>query len=532
MTNPTDSAGPGPDEQPDPAPPHEAPQYPQYDPPQYQATQYQTPQYQAPEYQAPQYGQPQYGQPQYGQPQYGQPQYQAPQYQPIQYGQPQYGQPQYGQPPQHGQPGYQPPQYGQPDTLDAVPAGPARGRRTKVVLAASVAAIVIAGGLVSFVALRDKSSGAGASSPQGAVKSIVADLSKSDLLGVLDHLPPGERDALRDSFTDEVSQLKRLKVLNSSADPAKVNGVQITSTGLTFDPNDEVINDHVRIAKLTGGTITLNADASQVPYTKEFLDAAFPSGNAPSGKTTNTVDIAQEVAKSGHPARIAVQKVSGKWYPSLMYTILDAYTQDAGKAAPTASDAIAAVGAASPQDAARQIIDAALASDATKAIAILDPTDSAALHDYGKLLTDGSQPEDPSFTIDDISFNTTSVPGGTRVSLQSVAVTSVDDGTKATFAIDGDCIKVSSDSDSRRLCAADLFDNLDSSGVVTLTSDEEAALTDLLKSLPNIGIVTTQSNGKWYVSPIRTYSDLGPALLGGLADNDLITLIKLANKAR
>ena len=54
---------------------------------------------------------------------------------------------------------------------------------------------------------------------------MVDDLTNSDLLGVFDDLPPAERNAFRDSVNDEVTQLKRLKVLDSSADANNVSGV-------------------------------------------------------------------------------------------------------------------------------------------------------------------------------------------------------------------------------------------------------------------------------------------------------------------
>ena len=64
-----------------------------------------------------------------------------------------------------------------------------------------------------------------------------------------------------------------------------------------------------------------------------------------------------------------------------------------------------------------------------------------------------------------------------------------------------------------------------------LTAAEKTALTHLFTALPNIGLVTTDVGGKWYVSPIRTFADLVPSVLSGLTDNDLLTLIKLAQRS-
>ena len=491
----------------------------------YEQPQPDRPQWEQPQWEQPQWEQPQWEQPQREQPQAAQPAQPLPTAQPVQPPMPQYGQPQYGQP-QYGAPQYPQPHYPQPPFEPLSEPAPARAGRTRALIAASVTLVVIAGAAVSFVALRDKNSGAGSSTPQGAVTAVVADLTKSDILGILDDLPPAERAALGDSLTNEVTQLKRLKVLNPSADPGRVAGVHVTTSGLTFDKNEEVINDHVRIVKVTGGTITLSSDAAAIPYTKEFLDAAFPDG-APTGTTSDTVDIAKEVKESGGPARIAVQKVGGKWYPSLMYTIVDAANQDAGNANPTAADAIPAVGFTSPTAAVKALVDAAVSGDAAQAIAVLDPNDSAALHDYGTLLTKDSDPGVDGVTLDDLQFTTTAITGGTRVSLKSFTAT--DDGTTSTVTVEGDCLSVREDGDTHRFCAADAIDAIGAfSG--DLSASEKAALDHVFAALPKIGVVTTEVSGKWYVSPIRSYADLGTAILSGLGSDDLLVLIKLARR--
>ncbi|MDQ6937174.1 MAG: hypothetical protein M3140_05625, partial [Actinomycetota bacterium] len=452
-----------------------------------------------------------YGQPQYGQPQYGQPQY----------GQPQYGQPQYGQP--DGQ-GWGPPPEGVPGWSQPVP--PDKGRR-RALIAASLAIVLLAGAAISYVALRNKNDSAGAASPQSAVKSLFTDLSKSDLLGVLDHLPPAERASLRDSFVDQVGQLKRLKVLRAQADPGKVSGIEVAAEGLTYKPNDEVINDHARIVSVTGGKVTINSDAHKIPFTQQFLDAAFPHG-LPARPETHTTDIGAQVRQLGQPVRIAVQKVSGKWYPSLVYTVVSTIARDNGTPNPTPSDAIPATGAGSPEQAVRALVDASIKSDVPGVIGVLDPKEMAAVHDYGRQLLRRSAANGPSdVTIQDLQFTTTKVSGGVRVSLKKISLTS--GGERVSVTVDGDCLQVESGGDSKRLCASELVDKYLAQRR-SFTSEQRRALSDLFAALPKIGIVTTQSDGRWYVSPIRSYADVSTAVLGGLRDDDLLILVKLANK--
>ena len=383
--------------------------------------------------------------------------------------------------------------------------------------------VVVAGGAVSYLAFQDKNTGGGAGSPQGAVSTIVTSLSKSDVLGVLDDLPPGERASLRDSFVAQVSQLKRLKVLNSAADPNKVSGVSFAAERLTYGAS-VVINDHVQLVTVTGGTISVDSDASKVPYTKEFLDAAF-DGKAPSKTQSQTIDIASETAKSGKPLRIAVQKVGGKWYPSLTYTVVAAAAASDHLGNPTAANAIAPLGAGSADDAVRSLVTAATKQDYRGIIAGLDPSEDAALHDYGTLLLKSApQPRSASVDLKNITFTDSSVPGGTRVSLHSVQFTS--DGQSVTVTIDGQCAVIATGTKTTRMCALQALDRYGSS--LHLTAAQRSALGDLFAAIPKIGVVSTESGGQWYISPIRTYSNLDTTVLSNLKADDLLTLIKLA----
>ena len=45
-----------------------------------------------------------------------------------------------------------------------------------------------------------------------------------------------------------------------------------------------------------------------------------------------------------------------------------------------------------------------------------------------------------------------------------------------------------------------------------------------------LGIVTTNVDGAWYVSPIRTVSGVFTTLLGGMQQSDIEMFIDLANK--
>jgi hypothetical protein len=364
------------------------------------------------------------------------------------------------------------------------------------------------------------------------VQNIVDDINNSDLVGALDDLPANERDTLSAAFLDDIDQLKRLKVLQSQADPKHVDAVQASIKDLKFG-NPVTVNDHVQIAQLTGGTVSVSADLSKVPFTAEFLKTLFPHG-VPPGQSTTGGNIADAVRSNGGKAiRIATQKVDGRWYPSLFYTVADNAAVSGGAGAPTAADYVPAKGASSPADAVKQLVNALLAGDSTRAIELLSPTELAAVHDYaGLIVKNGAGSPAAPVHIDDLQLTTTPVArGGQSVGLKSVKATT--DAGAFALTIDGDCVEVTLPGQSaQRMCSGQLVDEIATQlnlfGAPPLTSAQRAALTHLLSgSALTGGIVTTQTGGQWYVNPVRTGLSDVTTLLARLQGNDLIELIGL-----
>ncbi len=436
--------------------------------------------------------------------------------------------------PPAGAPMYQPQQpTGSWDYLGAVQPTwtPPRKRRGPALLAAAVAVVLVGGGTATYVAVSQQSGGGG-SSPQAAVKTFVGDLNKSDLLGVLDDLAPGERDALLNPFEDEITQEKRLHVLRSNADASNVTAFNVSATGLTFQSQDQVVNDHVRVVRLTGGTITVNTDLSKLPLTDEFVKALFPHGLPPASGPA-TVDLAQVVRMTGEPIQIATQKVGSSWYPSILYTVAS-YDMVAGGGAPTASDYIGAAGAASAQDAVTQFIDALAAGNGQKAVELTSPDEMAVLHDYGtevaSALGNSSSGFGSAVKISNLQLTTTDITGGKRVLFHSATVT--EDGQSVTITLDSDCIQIDASGTTKKYCGNDLVNELESSGAFSqkLTPEQVTAFEHLAQGLPNIGVDTSESAGKWYVNPLRSIMDTSTELYSGLQNDDLIVLLKLAQQ--
>jgi hypothetical protein len=408
------------------------------------------------------------------------------------------------------------------------PPPPRQRGRGKLIASAAVVVALAAGGVTTYIAMSDTNSN-GASSPRDAVQSIVSDLNKSDLVGVLDDLAPGERDALANPVLEEIKQLKRLKVLQPSADPNNVSGVKFQVQGLTFADKTVTINNRVQIVQVTGGTLDVSADAAKIPFTHDFIDAAFPHGLPTGSNQTQHIDIAQAVRdnNNGKPIRIATQKVGGKWYPSIFYTIADSA---AGNEVPTAADAIPATGGSSPQDVAKKMINALVENDYTGSIKLLSPDELAVMHDYGALLVRGAGGGPSDVTLKDLQVKTEQVSGGvTRVTLSSVTVAS--GGDETTVKVDGSCVDVTAKGEHKRMCASDfvaqLISFLEGFGVSShVTPAQQQAFEDLLTGFTKVGIDTTQSGGQWYVNPVRSFLDVNSSVLSGLQDNDLLELFR------
>jgi len=404
-----------------------------------------------------------------------------------------------------------------------------RGRAT--LLAAVVTAAVIGGGTATYIAVSDTQSGyQGAATPRAAITSLVADLNKSDLLGILDHLPPGERASLLGPIEESIDQAKRLHLLKTTADASNVSGVDVTAQSLTFGQGEETINDRVKVVQLTGGTITINADLRKVPFTDEYVKLVFPNGVPSNAATHQTIDIADRNANenNGEPVRLAAQKIKGKWYPSLLYTIADNAAHSGGAGNPGPGDYVAPKGAGSAEDAVKQAVVATSQNDFRRLIELASPDEDAVVHDYGGLiLKNAVASPDSTFTVKDLQLTSKQVGDATRVSLKSITVAVPDHET--TVAVNGNCLGVTVDGDYQNFCANRLVSLLNS-GPFTgkpLTSEETAALTRFAEGIPNIGIDVTQSGRQWYISPLRTYFDLSNALLEPLHDTDLLVLIKL-----
>ena len=481
----------------------------------------------------PGYGQPGYGQPGYGQQGYGQQGYGQQGYGQQGYGQPGYGQQGYGYQPQYVQQG--PAGQGYPDQPTPPASSPKRGRTAVIVTAIAVVVALLAGGSFLYFGNKDSKSAGGQASPQDAANSMLLSLTKKDPIGVADQLDPAEASLFADFTGDILTELKRLQVVNASASASDLTASTFTVTGLTYDNNPEQVNDHVSVVKLTGGTVTVVSDPSKLPITDKIKNAAGDELTRMQ-PTNKTINIADEVRKMGHPIRISTVKRDGKWYPSLFYTAADYWAQDSFAGNPTAADFIPAAGGSSPEDTMNKLLDAATSQNAEAAIALLPPDEMGVLHDYGKMLTKNmnSRSSSNQFKFSNANWDVSDVTGGKKVSLKTLTATF--DGKdyalvrdpaagSLTVTVPGEPAIVLNDS------TLDSFiTKMNGSNSSPMAPELSKIIKSEFKQVIGLGVVMTESGGKWYASPLRSYTGIFTALLKGLDAGDVDYLISLAKK--
>ncbi|MET0234446.1 MAG: hypothetical protein ABW224_07390, partial [Kibdelosporangium sp.] len=443
------------------------------------------------------------------------------------------GYPQQGYPQQQGGypqeaygPGGQPPVYGAPQQGGGFP--PPKKKKTGLIVGVFVAVLaLVAGGIVYFVAFnRSDPAAEGSASPTEAANKLVSAISSGDVAGLFTALPPAEGALLRDLNTQMGDELKRLDIYKKDADPNKITGLK--ATGLRFDDaKKQKVNDHLEITMLVEGKIEVNSDMRDLPFNQKFLDSVFPNG-VDRGSQTQTIDITKAVQKNkGEPVRIATVKVDDEWYPSLFYTIADYALKEAKK--PWPASPIAANGAASADEAVKQAVNAALDADFKRLIELMPPDEMAALHDAGPVLLKAAAGEaEPSGAkINKLETDTSSVTGGKKVTLKELELTA--DGEQFRIVRQGDCYEASFQGESRKMCAADLAAQLKQTGMPPAAT---TAVTHLVEGVfkSGVGLVATEVDGKWYVSPGRSFFEVFLSVIRGLQPGDIENLAKSLGK--
>jgi hypothetical protein len=428
----------------------------------------------------------------------------------------QQGFPQTGPQPTQQYPGYGTPPPGFPQ--------PKKSRKGLIIGAVVAVIAIAAGSVVTVMALNRSDTKAGAPNPTAAADSLVKAIGQGDVVGLLASLAPAESSILVDLQKDMTKELQRLEVYKKDADPNKLPGTDIKAENLTYDDNAaEKVNDHLTITKLTGGKLTIDSDLSKLPLTDKFIETLFPRG-LKAKPQHQEIDIADFIKKEnrGKPIRIATVKSGDNWYPSLFYTIADYALQSGKKSWP--KQGIANKGASSPEQAVQEMAQAASEANLERVIELLPPDEMGALHDAGPVLLDEiGSPKGADIKINKFQGDTQDVSGGKKVVIKEVSLTV--EGQDITVRRDGDCYSYDAGDQKEQFCADELAQQLAGK---RLSPDAKNALVHLASGmLKNTGVVTTNVDGKWYVSPLRSFTDIELTVLKSLDAKDAYALVKM-----
>lgn len=378
-----------------------------------------------------------------------------------------------------------------------------------------VAVLALVAGIFAVVNLTAGGQ-SGAASPEDATRSFFDAASDEDLVGMLEMLDPAERDVMLDLVRQLESELSRLGI-TENMDLRNVPGFDLEIEGLQVSTTE--LGPGVTEVALTGGAVAYKTEPESVPIGDVLRDLIEADGGE--------VDIREDggqtrIEEESEEAFLVATESNGRWHLSLAFTIAEYARRDAGLRLPDFNGGVTPQGAASAEDAVRQLVDAAAALDVGRTIALLPPDQMRALQVYAPLFLDDARQsaadlraeEGFEMQIEGLELDTSSVQGGTRVVPTAATVTvTTYDGT-STFSWADSCIEVSGylaedfeeDFGDTTACFDDVVDDMGSE----LSDDAEEELRELFSLFEEFqpGVVVVERDGGFYVDPLRTYSDV------------------------
>jgi hypothetical protein len=374
-------------------------------------------------------------------------------------------------------------------------------------VAAAVAVVVaLVGGVVGVLALTSPAS----NSPSDAVRGLLTAAGNSDVLGVLDHVDPGERDAISGFLTSAAAELQRLGVTSSALDLHHVAGVSATFDNV--ETSETPLRADLTAVRITGGTVHTHVDPSQLPVGPFVSQHAKAALSRPAEDHTIPLKVSVPI--------VTVRR-GATWYVSIGYTAAEAARTRAGLAPPDPAAAVPAVGADSATGAVDAFVRAIAALDVRRLIELTPPDEMGALHDYAPLflqdVTDAvSHLPAHQITITALGLSSHSTSGGEIVTIQELGFHAVFGKVTVDLAPGSHCPTITGTTvDTAGLCG----------GQSTSVPSSLGAFGGVFGSLRGIkvdaGIVTVERDGKWYVSPTRTVLDGVSAVLHAIPSDAL-----------
>ena len=379
--------------------------------------------------------------------------------------------------------------------LDPPPPRRSRGR-TAVGILAVVA--VIAGAAFAAISL----GGSDSNTPEDPVRAMFAAAEQGDMLGVMEELDPGERDALRGSLSDIVDELNRLDILHG-ASLKHLSGAEIKVKDL--DLASDKVDDGLAHVRITKGTGSFDVDASKLPlggFSKDLAGDSLKSAKSSSSDSLKS---------SGKTDFITTVKRGGRWYVSIGYSLAEIARVDAGKSRADLGTGVAANGTSTPEAAVRDMIMAATKLDVRRLVELLPPDELGAVQDYAALFLgqaeQGAQDAKGQFSIEIPTLELGASTSGDHATVKVTKLAISATFGELSFAYKDGCFDFTTPAASGPPTAKHLC-NLTNPTALTDALGLPADLTPPKLSFTDkkvdAGIETTRVDGKWYVSPTRT----------------------------
>jgi hypothetical protein len=392
-------------------------------------------------------------------------------------------------------------------------AAPRRSRKGLVAVAlVAVGALAVAG--VGFLVVRATTGGSsgGADDPEAAVTTLAEAFEAEDPVAALAVMNPEEVEAVGDLYESAAS---RAEALGFAPEAKTLAGIDVALTSTTYEV-DEVGEGLARVT--IGGKADIDLTRSSLAdRTAAVVERAGESDDDEdgyeSGRTTLTADDFTIDADEGtvEPFVMVVER-DGGWYVSPLYTAAQYVVDTQGLSAPEAPTPDAGAGAGSPEDAVRELLEAAGTLDGEATGDLVAGEGGAAVRAYRGALerwvTDAAG-EDTAAEVETLETEVAErEEGGSRVVITALegTVTWTEDGEEQvrTVTWDGECLDVAEQSDME-----------DEEG----SSDPTFCLTDGWRGVgvEELAVVVAEDDG-WRVDPLATVTDYAQAMLPELSE--------------
>ena len=278
---------------------------------------------------------------------------------------------------------------------------PKRSRGKKIGALVGVGALIAAGGF-AVVTITGNDSAGGAASPSEVGTALTTALDNEDMLGVIDLLLPGEREAFREPLIQTLDNLRRLEVVSEDASLSKVGGIDIQLTDVTVNEQPTNVSDIVNLEISGSATVSVNGD--EVPLGGLLIDEAF-DGERP--------DLdAEPESEEFNDVPLTVVERDGRWYLSAFYSAAEDSRRNLDDEIDIPEVGVVAEGSGSPEGAVDDMLEAISDQNLERMIALLDPNEAEALQRYAPLFLDDAQDEFDAAAINwSISDTTFAVEG-------------------------------------------------------------------------------------------------------------------------